>query len=281
LVRKRGNREATVERKLKFLKRLSGSIEEMFSQVLSSNWCDKSKEYALITVQQYAEYKGLKVERPFFRVYDNREVYVPSPSMVKKLVYRIQSPKLRAMTLVAIETGATLSEVWSLRWKDVNFIEKTLTIHGVKGHRTKSYPVSSELLILLSQLPREWERVFKIKHPRTINDWLRKYVKKLAKETGNLNFLKIHFHTLRHYAISWRYFKTKDIVETQRFARHCNIQNTLRYVHIVKEWVRESEYEVVYAESKEELTKFLKQGYELVTKTEWGYCLRRPKRVVE
>lgn len=31
---------------------------------------------------------------------------------------------------------------------------------------------------------------------------------------GFPDFLKIHFHTFRHFAISWYYFKTKGIVET-------------------------------------------------------------------
>ena len=91
--------------------------------------------------------------------------------------------------------------------------------------------------------------------------------------------LKIHFHTLRHFAISWKCFKTKDIVETRDSQGHCNIQNTLRYVHIVKSWIRENEYDVVYAEDKAELTKYLSEGYELVTKTEWGYYLRKPKTI--
>ena len=278
---RRGNRESTVQRKLRFLKKLHGSIDDMFRQVLASEWCDKSKQYALITVQQFAEFKGLKVEKPNFRVYDNREMFVPSPSMVKQLIYRIRSLKLRAMVLIAVETGATLSEVWRLTWKDVNFQNKTITITGVKGHRTYTYPISNELLGLLMQIPRgnENERIFKVKHARTINDWLRNYRKKLAKETGNPDFHKMNFHSLRHFAISWKYFKTKDIVETQRFARHCNIQNTLRYVHIVKSWIKENQYDVVYAQSKEELTKYLSEGYELVARTEWGYCLRKPKTI--
>ncbi|MEM3573723.1 MAG: site-specific integrase [Nitrososphaeria archaeon] len=274
---KKGNRESTIHRKLKILKALKGSIEDMYHQILASKWSDGTKEYALITVQQFAEFKGLKVLKPSFKAYKNSELYVPNPSMIKQLVYRIQSIKLRAMVLIAVETGATESEVWNLRWKDVNLQNKTLTITGVKGHKTNTYPMSEELLTLLMQLPKESDRVFPLKNPRTINDWLKNYVKKLAKETGNNDFLKIHFHTLRHFAISWKYFKTKDIVETQRFARHCNIQNTLKYVHIVKQWIRENEYNVVYANDKEELTKYLKEGYELVTKTEWGYCLRKPK----
>jgi integrase len=131
------------------------------------------------------------------------------------------------------------------------------------------------------QIPKTSDKIFNLKHARTINDWMKNYIKRLAKETGNNDFLKIHFHTLRHFAISWHYFKTKDIVDTQRFARHCDIRNTLKYVHIIKLWIRENEYDVVYATDKEELTKYLKEGYELLTKTEWGYCLRKPKCLIQ
>lgn len=54
----------------------------------------------------------------------------------------------------------------------------------------------------------------------------------------------------RHFAISWHYFKTKDIVKTQRFARHRNIQSTPHSVHIVKSWIKENDYGLVCAESK-------------------------------
>ena len=274
---RKGNRESTVERKLRYLKQLKGSPEEMVSQVLAKDWSDKCKELALETVRQYAEFIGLHIQKPRFKAYDNRELYVPNPSMVKQLIYRIRSLQLRTAVLIAVETGASASEVWRLTWKDVNFQDKTLTITGVKGHRTRQYNISNELVTLLMQLPKKNERIFSFKKARYFNDALWKYRHILAKETGNMDFLKVHFHTLRHFAISWFYFKTKDVVETQRFARHCNIQNTLRYVHIVKAWVKENEYDVVYAIDKAELTKYLSEGYELVTKTDWGYCLRKPK----
>jgi len=89
------------------LKHLQGSIEDMYKQVLASKWSDGSKEYALITIEQFSEFKGLKVPRPQFRAYKNKELFVPSPSMIKQLIYRIGNVKLRAMCMIAIETGAS------------------------------------------------------------------------------------------------------------------------------------------------------------------------------
>jgi integrase len=277
---KKGNRESTIERKMRYLKALKGSPEDMMIQVLSKNWSDGVKENALDVVCQYAEFLSIPVKRPNFRAYDNREMFVPNPEMVRQFLYRVRSPEVRARIKIAIETGASAGEVWHLCWKDLNFQNKTLKITGIKGHRTFQYRISDELIALLLQIPKNNDRIFNnLKDPENINDSVDDYKHRLAKETGNTDFLKIHFHTFRHYAISWRYFKTKDIVETQRFARHCNIGNTLKYVHIVKSWIKENEFDVVYAEDKKELTKYLGEGFSLVTKTDWRFCLTKPKSI--
>jgi len=274
---RRGNRESTVQRKLRFLKSLNGSVEEMVSQVLRNTWVDKSKAMALLTLKQYAEFQGLPIPTVNFRVYDNAEMYVPTPEMVKQFIYSVRKLELRAMIKIAVETGASAGEVWQLTWRDVNVQNKTVTITGIKGHRTKQYPLSDELCALLLQIPRREGRILSIQHAKHIGDSIQDYRRRLAEETGNGDFHKIHFHTFRHFAISWHYFKTKDIVETQRFARHCNINNTLRYVHIVKSWIHSDQYDVGYTDEREESTKYLSDGFELVEKTEWGYCLRKPK----
>jgi integrase len=252
----------------------------MTTQVLNNAWKDRVKSNALDVITQYAEFLNVPYRRPNFRAYDNSEMYVPNPEMVRAFVYRVRSKSVRARLLIAVECGASAGEVWRLTWKDVNITAKTITITGIKGHRTKTYPISHELVGLLLQLNKNSDRIFSdVSRPSNFNDSIDDYRKRLATETGNPDFLKIHFHTFRHYAISWYYFKTKDIVDTQRFARHCNISNTLRYVHIVKSWIKTNEYEVVYAENKVELTKFLSEGYTLVTRTDWGYCLTKPKTI--
>jgi len=223
---KKGNTESMVKRKLRYLKGLHGSPEEMILQVLSKDWADKSKKCALDVICQFAEFIGKPIQKPEFRVYNNREMYVPDPEMVKQFLYRIRSPKVRAVVLTAIETGASASEVSGLTWRDVNFEKKTLTIRRVKGHKTYTYRVSDGLSTLLLQLPKEGEKIFNYKDPKHINDAIRDYRKRLTRETGNPDFLKIHFHTFRHFAISWFYFKTKDPVATQRFARHHSFHNT-------------------------------------------------------
>ena len=59
-----------------------------------------------------------------------------------------------------------------IKWKDLNVQNKTIMIAGVKGHRTRQYQISDELVNLLMRIPKESEKIFKVKNPRTINDWL-------------------------------------------------------------------------------------------------------------
>lgn len=278
-MQKKGNRESTIIRKIKYFKNLSGSPEEMATQVLNGCWKDKVKSNALDVICQYAEFIGKPIEKVKFRVFDNTEAYVPNPDMVKVFLYRV-TLNVRTRMLIAIETGVCAGEVWRLTWNEFNPQNKSLTIIGVKGHRTLTYHISDELCTLIMQIPQKAERIFdNVVFAGHLNDRINYYARLLAKEIGNHDYLKIHFHTFRHYAISWHYFKTKDIVETQRFARHCNIQNTMKYVHIVKSWIKSNEYEVVYAENKEELTKYLSESFSLVAKTDWGYCLSKPKTI--
>jgi|GEM_PF-5803907 len=78
----------------------------------------------------------------------------------------LEAPEVRAAFLTAIETGASVSEVSGLTWRDVNFEKKTLTIRGVKGHKTYTYRVSDGLSTLLLQLPEEGGENFQLQRSK-------------------------------------------------------------------------------------------------------------------
>jgi integrase len=120
----KGNRESTIERKIRYLKQLRGSPQDVASQVLATSWKDGKKEKGLDAVEQYEEYLNAPFDRPNFRAYDNQEMYVPYPEMVKQFLYRVRSPRVRARIKVAVETGASAGEVWRLTWKDSTFQTK-------------------------------------------------------------------------------------------------------------------------------------------------------------
>ena len=157
----------------------------MMNQVLASNWVDKSKNNAIDVVCQYAEFLGNPVERPNFRPYQNTEMYVPNPEMIKQFIYRIRKIQLKAMVKIAVETGARAGEVWQLTWRNINLQNKTVTITGIKGHRTSTYPISDELCSLLMQIPREEEKISnhgKLAHEKLTIDKEKKRKRHIVKE---------------------------------------------------------------------------------------------------
>ena len=92
--------------------------------------------------------------------------------MIRQLVYRIRSYKLKVAVMIAIETGASLSEVHRIKWSDIDFQNRTITIRGVKGHRSYTYSISNELVTLLNLIPKDSDRIFKLKYPDKISGWI-------------------------------------------------------------------------------------------------------------
>ncbi len=152
---KKGNRESTIKLKLKYLRTLKGNLDEMTHQILNGTWVSKTKSNALDMLAQYAEFLNLPYKRPNFKAYDDREMYVPNPEMVKQFLYRVRSVATNAEILLAVETASSAGEVWRLTWRDINLVNETATITGLKGHRTISYPISDELASLLILLPKD------------------------------------------------------------------------------------------------------------------------------
>ncbi len=66
LLNVKGNRESTIERKIRYLKQLSGSPDNITMQVLNGKWKDKVKSNALDTDEQYAEFVSVHFKRPNF-----------------------------------------------------------------------------------------------------------------------------------------------------------------------------------------------------------------------
>jgi len=89
----------------------------MISQVLKGSWADKVKSNALDAIYQYAEFLGKPIENVKFRVFDNKETYIPTPDMTKAFLYRV-TKNVRTRILIAVETSASSGEVWRLTWND-------------------------------------------------------------------------------------------------------------------------------------------------------------------
>lgn len=59
---------------------------------------------------------------------DTHKVYIPSVNELNQLLIRVKKTNIYIPTLIAVSTGMRLGEVLGLRWKDIDFYNRTISI---------------------------------------------------------------------------------------------------------------------------------------------------------
>lgn len=146
------------------------------------------------------------------------------------------------MTLISLETGARLGEIFALRTDDV--FEGKIRID-------ESYSTTSNLYTL----PKTKSSVRTIQIPRNLEEVIKKYIietrtddllfsplyranvsKKLSTILKHAKVHQIRFHGLRHSHVSYLLYKGVDISYISKRVGHSNTTITLDvYAHLLKE----------------------------------------------
>lgn len=114
-----------------------------------------------------------------------------------------EATQLRALFVFALETGARLGELLSLRWSEVDFTKRVVTLHGIEidGKRQlknsdthRFVPLSPDAVAALQELRRPIDdgRVF---HVWARSDSFTKQWQRVCAAAGVIDF---RFHDLRH-----------------------------------------------------------------------------------
>ena len=137
--------------------------------------------------------------------------------------------------MLAVETGMRQGEIQALQWKDVDFERNTVFIKDRKHPSEKLgnnqiIPVSNKALEVLKKwVPVESKRtgaVFPgVKLAQSISD---RFVK-VREEAG---LPELHFHDLRHEAVSRFFEKGLQIQEVARISGHKDWKQLLRYTQL-------------------------------------------------
>ena len=130
---------------------------------------------------------------------------------------------LKPLILIAIETGLRQGELIKLKWNDVDLDSRLLKVKDTKNGEDRVVPLSNKSLSILQSLPRLGEAVFNASHSSLQNAW-----KRLIKRSGLNN---LHFHDLRHEAISRFIERGLTIPEAASISGHKAQSMLLRYAH--------------------------------------------------
>ena len=141
-----------------------------------------------------------------------------------------------------LKTGLRKSELINLRWEDIDFQRKCITVESKEKWYTKTgnsreIPLGNGLLETLKNLPRTSEYVFVNTNGKKYGYHLTERVKRLGTRIG-MNGLTLH--TLRHTFISHLVMSGVDLVTVKELAGHSDIKTTMRYAHLAPEHLRKS-----------------------------------------
>lgn len=181
----------------------------------------------------------LKREKFFWEIPRPKKPYqlpkVISKEQVAALINAIENRKHKTIIMLAYACGLRVSEVVSLRVKNIDGQRKLIFIECSKGKKDRVVSLSPAMLIML----REYYRAYKPKdflfEGQYENEHLSarsiQLVLRRAKEKAGIR-QEGSMHMLRHSFATHLLEKGIDVVFIQKLLGHNDIKTTLRYLHV-------------------------------------------------
>lgn len=170
----------------------------------------------------------------------SRRIGVESSSKqneIETLISSTKSKELPTIIRLAIETAMRLGEIVSLKWDQIDIEHRLVSLSDTKNGSSRFVPLTSKAIEIISSLPKANERLFSINSRSATLTFIR--VRNAARKQYELsggtdpNFLKdIHFHDLRHEAITRLFEKGFNVMEVGSISGHKTLQMLQRYTHL-------------------------------------------------
>lgn len=142
-----------------------------------------------------------------------------------------------AFVKFALLTGFRRSELFKLKWEDVDLIRGSATLRDPKPGKTITVPVSEDALEVLKGLERSYDYVFPGKNGEQRTDFKGPWLK-IRKEAGLPKDFR--FHGLRHNFASQLVSNGEDLYTVGKLLGHRNTSTTQRYAHLADERLRQA-----------------------------------------
>jgi integrase len=148
------------------------------------------------------------------------------------------SDHLRPIVVTALNTGMRSSEIFNLKWSQVDLQNRKITVINAKNNESRVIPINKTLYEELSTLSQEskGEYVFPGEDGHPLKS-VKKAFSSALKKSGIEDFT---FHDLRHTFASHLVMKGTDIRTVQQLMGHKDIKMTMRYSHLSPEYVQEA-----------------------------------------
>lgn len=163
--------------------------------------------------------------------------YVPPEEDFWLVFEQAGSEQDRAMLLAYLHLGARRSEIFTLRWSDVDFSGQQVRLHTRKRRdgsiECDWLPITESLMVLLQEWKKSASREWVFPDPETGQPYRcrRRWMKGLCKRAGVKEF---GLHGIRHLTASILMQADVPLIDIKDILRHKNISTTERYIHRLK-----------------------------------------------
>ncbi|MBB4199979.1 hypothetical protein CCR94_03015 [Rhodoblastus sphagnicola] len=168
-----------------------------------------------------------EIKRPKEALSRDRRVSTEELEALRKALGVCRNPLVACIVHFAIHTGMRRGEILAFRWCDVNTDERTVSLRNTKNGHPRTVPLSPAAIHALPVRPegcKDTDRVFPMSANAVRLSWER------LKRRAGINDL--HFHDLRHEAIS-RFFELGlSIPEVSLISGHKDARMLFRYTHL-------------------------------------------------
>lgn len=145
------------------------------------------------------------------------------------------SDHLEPIVLLAMNTGMRRGEIFQLKWSNIDFYSKTLTVEAgnAKSGKSRIIPLNDTAFHVLENWKpiSQSQYVFHGKDKEPLTDIKKGFLKVLEEA----EIEEFRFHDLRHHFASKLVMRGVDLNTVRELLGHADIKMTLRYAHLAPE----------------------------------------------
>jgi len=180
--------------------------------------------------------------------------------IILKMIKYTRNLKHKILIGLLYSSGLRVSEVVSIRLRDIDFKNNLLLVREGKGGRSRITTISKEILEqikrYLRERKRESEYLFETKRGHITIKTAQIIVKKAAKKAKAPK--ETHCHTLRHSFATHLLEQGENLKVIQKLLGHKDIRTTQTYVHIAKNMIKNIRNPLDIAIEKVSRSNFIK-----------------------
>jgi integrase len=164
-----------------------------------------------------------------------------------KLLLDHSSGIWRDMILLALKTGVRFGELRALKWEDINWETKVLSVRrsvfrGVtvspKSNKERYIPLLNKVIETLEQRERNGDYIFADKRGRMIEE--NRVRRELWRTCDKAGMDRVGWHRLRHTFASHLAMEGASLKSIQELLGHADIKTTMRYAHLSPSTLKKS-----------------------------------------